>query len=89
MPRTVACCNDEDYCNEYLDPLYVEHNNTQEAGESLYEQTTTCKVSTWKTEKGGGVTFRYYAQVFFPCQLYTVDTLYNIMQVHLICGKIM
>lgn len=55
MPRTVACCNDEDYCNEYLDPLYVEHNNTQEAGESLYEQTTTCKVSTWKTEKGGGV----------------------------------
>ncbi|XP_048760143.1 bone morphogenetic protein receptor type-1B-like [Ostrea edulis] len=31
MPRTVACCNDEDYCNEYLDPLYVEHNNTQEA----------------------------------------------------------
>ncbi|XP_061182105.1 bone morphogenetic protein receptor type-1B-like [Saccostrea echinata] len=29
IPRTVECCNDEDYCNEYLDPFYVEHNNTQ------------------------------------------------------------
>nr|XP_034312252.1 bone morphogenetic protein receptor type-1B [Crassostrea gigas] len=28
LPRTVECCNDEDYCNDFLDPLYVEHNNT-------------------------------------------------------------
>lgn len=66
MPRTVACCNDEDYCNEYLDPLYVEHNNTQEAGESLYEQTTTCKVSTWKTEKGGGGNFSILCTSVLP-----------------------
>lgn len=32
LPRTVECCNDEDYCNDFLDPLYVEHNNTLNSG---------------------------------------------------------
>jgi len=37
-PRTVECCNDEDYCNDYLDPLYVEHNRTRDNGHAVDDE---------------------------------------------------